>query len=77
MLEHDAPAATLLGEAMRGHAERVVDHLYKRVIEAFGVLFVGVLLIVVTATSWGCGKRSTRGCTCLRSTCLTTRATMC
>ena len=50
MLEHDAPAATLLGEAMRGHAERVVDHLYKRVIEAFGVLFVDVLLIVVT--SW-------------------------
>jgi hypothetical protein len=40
MLDHDAPAATLLSEAMRGHAERVVDHLYKRVIEAFGVLFV-------------------------------------
>ena len=34
---------------MRGHAERVVDHLYKRIIEAFGVLFVGALLIVLTS----------------------------
>ena len=30
MLEHDAPAATLLGNAMQGHAERVVDHLRTR-----------------------------------------------
>jgi hypothetical protein len=28
MLEHDAPAATRLGDVMQGHAERVVDHLY-------------------------------------------------
>jgi hypothetical protein len=46
MLEHDAPAATLLGDTLRGHAERVLDHLYKRVIQALGVLFVAVLLIV-------------------------------
>lgn len=30
MFEHDAPAATLLGDAMRDHSERVIDHLYKR-----------------------------------------------
>jgi hypothetical protein len=53
MLEHDAPAATLLSEAMRGHAERVVDHLYKRIIEAFGVLFVAVLLIVLISRLLG------------------------
>ena len=47
MLKQDAPAATLLGDAMRGHGERLIDHLYKRVLEAFGVLFVGVLLIVL------------------------------
>jgi hypothetical protein len=47
MLEHDASAATLLGDAMRGHAERVIDHLYERVIQALGVLFVAVLLIVL------------------------------
>ena len=32
---------------MRGHGERLIDHLYRRVLEAFGVLFVGVLLIVL------------------------------
>ena len=48
MLEHDAPAATRLGDAMQGHAERVVDHLYERVLQAFGVLFAAVLLIVLS-----------------------------
>ena len=53
MLKHDAPAATLLGDAMRGHGERLIDHLYKRVLEAFGVLFVAVLLIVLfRGCSW-------------------------
>lgn len=47
MLEHDTEAAAVLGDAMRGHGERLIDHLYKRVLEAFGVLFVGVLLIVL------------------------------
>jgi hypothetical protein len=62
MLEHDAPAATFLGDAMRGHAERVVDHLYERVIEAFGVLFVGVLLIVLASRLLGAhlAQRSAR-----------------
>ena len=46
MLKQDATAATLFGDAMRGHGERLIDHLYKRVLEAFGILFVGVLLIV-------------------------------
>jgi hypothetical protein len=47
MLEHDTEAAAVLGDAIRGHGERLIDHLYKRVLEAFGVLFVGVLLIVL------------------------------
>ena len=47
MLQHDTQAATLLGDTMRGHGERLIDHLYKRVLEAFAVLFVGVLLIVL------------------------------
>ena len=53
MLEHDAPAAAQIGDAMRGHAERVVDRLYKRVIEAFVVLFVAVLLIVLASRLLG------------------------
>ena len=53
MLEHDAASATLLGDAMQGNAERVVDHLYKRAIEAFGVLFVAVLLIVFASRLLG------------------------
>jgi ABC-type dipeptide/oligopeptide/nickel transport system permease component len=53
MLEHDAPAATRLGDALRGHAERVVDHLYERVIQAFGVLFIAVLLIVLISRLLG------------------------
>jgi hypothetical protein len=53
MLEHDAPAATRLGDAMQAHAERVVDHLYERVIQAFGVLFVAVLLIVLASRLLG------------------------
>ena len=35
------------------HAERVVDHLYERVIQAFGVLFVAVLLIVLISRLLG------------------------
>jgi hypothetical protein len=50
MLEHDAPAATLLGDTMRGHAERVIDHLYARAIQALGALFIGVLFIGVLLT---------------------------
>jgi hypothetical protein len=46
-LEHDAPAAIRLGDAMRGNAERVIDHLYERVIQILGVLFVAVLVIVL------------------------------
>jgi hypothetical protein len=53
MLEHDAPAATVLGDAMQAHAERVVDHLYERVLQAFGVLFVAVLLIVLSSRLLG------------------------
>ena len=53
MLEHDAPAATLLGDAIQTHAERVVDHLYERVIQAFGVLFLAVLLIVLISRLLG------------------------
>jgi len=34
-------------------AERVVDHLYERVIQAFGVLFVAVLLIVLASRLLG------------------------
>jgi hypothetical protein len=60
MLEHDAPAATLLGDAMQGQAERAVDHLSERVIEAFGVLFVGVLLIVVTSRRIWARRTQTR-----------------
>ena len=47
MLEHDASTATLLGDAMRAHAERVIDHLYERAIQALSVLFVAVLLIAL------------------------------
>ena len=47
MLEQDAPAAKLIGDAARNHGERLIDHLYKRVLEAFGFLFVGVLVIVM------------------------------
>ena len=32
---------------MRGHAERVIDDLYKPVIQALGVLFIRMLLIVL------------------------------
>jgi hypothetical protein len=46
MLKQDTQSAAVLGEAMRGHGERLIDHLYKRVLQAFGVLFVGVLVIV-------------------------------
>jgi hypothetical protein len=46
MLERDTQAATRIGDEMRGQGERLIDHLYKRVLEAFGVLFVGVLVIV-------------------------------
>jgi hypothetical protein len=53
MLEHDAPAATVLGNAMQSHAERVVDHLYERVIQAFGMLFLAVLLIVLISRLLG------------------------
>jgi hypothetical protein len=47
MIRQDKEAAALLGDAMRGHGERLIDHLYRRVLEAFGVLFVAVLLIVL------------------------------
>ena len=53
MLEHDAPAATQIGDAMQTHAERVVDHLYERVLQAFGVLFLAVLLIVLISRLLG------------------------
>ena len=53
MLEHEAPAATRIGDALQGHAERVVDHLYERVIQAFGVLFIAVLLIVLISRLLG------------------------
>ncbi|MBB4011701.1 hypothetical protein [Niveibacterium umoris] len=53
MLDHDVPAATRLGDAMRGHAERLLDHLFKRVMQAFGMLFVGVLLIVLASRLFG------------------------
>jgi hypothetical protein len=53
MLERDAPAATLVGDAMRAHAERVIDHVFERVIQAIGVLFVAALLIVLTARLLG------------------------
>lgn len=46
MLKQDTQAAAVLGDAMRGHGERLIDHLYRRVLQALGVLFVGVLLIV-------------------------------
>jgi hypothetical protein len=49
MLERDAPAATLLGDTMRAHAERVIDHVFERVVQAIGVLFVAALLIVLTS----------------------------
>lgn len=47
MLKYDTQAATALGDTMRSHGELLIDHLYKRVLESFGVLFVGVLLIVL------------------------------
>jgi hypothetical protein len=53
MLEHDAPAATLLGDAMRAHVERLVDHLFERVVQAIGVLFVAALLIVLASRLLG------------------------
>ena len=53
MVDQDGPAATRLGESMRDHGEHLIDHLYDRVIEAFGVLFVGVLLIVLTSRLLG------------------------
>ena len=53
MVDQDGPAATRLGESMRGHGEHLIDHLYDRVMEAFGVLFVGVLLIVLTSRLLG------------------------
>jgi hypothetical protein len=34
---------------MRGHGEHLIDHLYDRVMRAFGVLFVGVLVIVLSS----------------------------
>jgi hypothetical protein len=46
MLKQDTQATTAVGDVLRGQGERLIDHLYKRVLEAFGVLFVGVLLVV-------------------------------
>lgn len=34
---------------MRGHGEHLIDHLYDHVMRAFGVLFVGVLVIVLSS----------------------------
>ena len=48
-VEHDAPAATLLADAVRVHAQRVIDHVFERVIQAIGVLFLAALLIVLTS----------------------------
>ena len=53
MVDQDGPAATRLAESMRDHGEHLIDHLYDRVIEAFGVLFAGVLLIVLTSRLLG------------------------
>ena len=46
MVKSDTSDATQLADAMRGQGERLIDHLYRRVLEAFGVLFVGVLVVV-------------------------------
>ena len=65
-LEHDAATATRLGDAMRGHAERVIDHLYKRVIQALGVLLVAVLLtrarLAATRSAFGTAGCKTKLC---------------
>jgi hypothetical protein len=53
LFEHDLPAASQLGDMLRGKAEAVVDHLFKRVVEAFAMLFVGVLLIVLVSRLLG------------------------
>ncbi|WP_374603653.1 hypothetical protein [Niveibacterium sp.] len=51
LLEKDTPAAMKLAEAARAQGEVLIDHLFKRLIQAFGVLFLGVLVIVV-ASRW-------------------------
>ncbi|WP_374510139.1 hypothetical protein [Niveibacterium sp.] len=51
LLEKDTPAAMKLAESARAQGEVLIDHLFKRLIQAFGVLFLGVLVIVV-ASRW-------------------------
>ena len=51
LLEKDTPAAMKLAEAARAQGEVLIDHLFKRLTQAFGVLFLGVLVIVV-ASRW-------------------------
>jgi hypothetical protein len=53
LLEHDLPAASQLSDVLRSKADEVVDHLFDRVIEAFALLFVGVLLIVLASRLLG------------------------
>jgi hypothetical protein len=47
MLGYAPLAATRFGDAMREHAEHLIDYLTKRVIEALGLLFAGVPLIAL------------------------------
>jgi len=49
LLEKDTPAAMKLAESARAQGEVLIDHLFKRLIQAFGALFIGVLIIVVVS----------------------------
>jgi hypothetical protein len=49
LLSRDTPAAQKLAETMRGHGEALIDHLFKRLMQAFGALFLGVLIVVVVS----------------------------
>jgi hypothetical protein len=51
MLDY-ATAVTRIGDTIREHAEHVIDYLKRRVIKAFGLLFVGLPLIAPRGYSW-------------------------
>ncbi|WP_341676993.1 hypothetical protein [Niveibacterium sp. SC-1] len=59
LLDSNAPAAARLGEAVRGQAEQLIDHLFRRLLEGMAVMFGGVLLLVLISRLVGfyLGKR--------------------
>jgi len=62
LLDRNAAAADRFGDATRSHVERLIDYLFKRLMQAFAVLFVGILLMVLASRLFGfyLGKRWAR-----------------